>query len=1255
VNVLVLEALHDVVAIAPSVAVTDAVPQPSEAVAVPSAAVISEAAGLQPRVVTAPVIVITGGFLSATHVMVLAVVAVLPQASLAVNVLVCDALHEVVDIAASIAVIVVVLQPSVAVAEPSAASISEAEGLQPRVVVVPLAVMDGPLRSRIHVTVVEAVAELPQPSEAVKVLVCDALHEVVVIGPSETITAGVLQAAVAVAEPRAALISVADGLQPRVATAPVIIIVGGFGTLVHVTVVEAVAVLPQASTAVNVLVLEALHDVVAIAPSVAVTDAVPQPSEAVAVPSAAVISEAAGLQPRVVTAPVIVITGGFLSATHVMVLAVVAVLPQASLAVNVLVCDALHEVVDIAASIAVIVVVLQPSVAVAEPSAASISEAEGLQPRVVVVPLAVMDGPLRSRIHVTVVEAVAELPQPSEAVKVLVCDALHEVVVIGPSETITAGVLQAAVAVAEPRAALISVADGLQPRVATAPVIIIVGGFGTLVHVTVVEAVAVLPQASTAVNVLVLEALHDVVAIAPSVAVTDAVPQPSEAVAVPSAAVISEAAGLQPRVVTAPVIVITGGFLSATHVMVLAVVAVLPQASLAVNVLVCDALHEVVDIAASIAVIVVVLQPSVAVAEPSAASISEAEGLQPRVVVVPLAVMDGPLRSRIHVTVVEAVAELPQPSEAVKVLVCDALHEVVVIGPSETITAGVLQAAVAVAEPRAALISVADGLQPRVATAPVIIIVGGFGTLVHVTVVEAVAVLPQASTAVNVLVLEALHDVVAIAPSVAVTDAVPQPSEAVAVPSAAVISEAAGLQPRVVTAPVIVITGGFLSATHVMVLAVVAVLPQASLAVNVLVCDALHEVVDIAASIAVIVVVLQPSVAVAEPSAASISEAEGLQPRVVVVPLAVMDGPLRSRIHVTVVEAVAELPQPSEAVKVLVCDALHEVVVIGPSETITAGVLQAAVAVAEPRAALISVADGLQPRVATAPVIIIVGGFGTLVHVTVVEAVAVLPQASTAVNVLVLEALHDVVAIAPSVAVTDAVPQPSEAVAVPSAAVISEAAGLQPRVVTAPVIVITGGFLSATHVMVLAVVAVLPQASLAVNVLVCDALHEVVDIAASIAVIVVVLQPSVAVAEPSAASISEAEGLQPRVVVVPLAVMDGPLRSRIHVTVVEAVAELPQPSEAVKVLVCDALHEVVVIGPSETITAGVLQAAVAVAEPRAALISVADGLQPRVATAPVIIIVGGFGTLVHVTVVEAVAVLPQASTARECSCPGSIA
>ena len=103
--------------------------------------------------------------------------------------------------------------------------------------------------------------------------------------------------------------------------------------------------------------------------------------------------------------------------------------------------------------------------------------------------------------------------------------------------------------------------------------------------------------------------------------------------------------------------------------MVLEVVAVLPQASMATKVLVCEAPHEVVETVPSVAETDAVLQPSVAVAVPSAALISEADGLHPSVVVVPVAVIDGPLRSRIHVTVVEAVAELPQPSEAVKVLV----------------------------------------------------------------------------------------------------------------------------------------------------------------------------------------------------------------------------------------------------------------------------------------------------------------------------------------------------------------------------------------------------------------------------------------------------------------------------------------------------------------------------------------------------------------------------------------------------------
>jgi len=128
--------------------------------------------------------------------------------------------------------------------------------------------------------------------------------------PSETLTAGVPQAAVAVADPKAALISAAEGLQPRVGTAPVIIIAGGLGALVQLTVVEAVAVLPQASMAEYVLVSEAEQEVVTIVPSLNDSVGVPQPSVADAVPRAAVIADEVGLQPRVVIAPVMVIDGG---------------------------------------------------------------------------------------------------------------------------------------------------------------------------------------------------------------------------------------------------------------------------------------------------------------------------------------------------------------------------------------------------------------------------------------------------------------------------------------------------------------------------------------------------------------------------------------------------------------------------------------------------------------------------------------------------------------------------------------------------------------------------------------------------------------------------------------------------------------------------------------------------------------------------------------------------------------------------------
>ena len=158
-------------------------------------------------------------------------------------------------------------------------------------------------------TVLEAVEELPQPSEATKVLICEAEHEPVTTGPSVKVTEGVLQAAVAVAFPSAAVISEAVGLQPRVTLVLVIIIVGGLGAFVQVTVLEVVLELPHASMAVNVLVWEAEHVVVDTLPSVNVTVAVLHPSEAVALPRAALMSEAVGLQPSVVGPPLVVITG----------------------------------------------------------------------------------------------------------------------------------------------------------------------------------------------------------------------------------------------------------------------------------------------------------------------------------------------------------------------------------------------------------------------------------------------------------------------------------------------------------------------------------------------------------------------------------------------------------------------------------------------------------------------------------------------------------------------------------------------------------------------------------------------------------------------------------------------------------------------------------------------------------------------------------------------------------------------------------
>ena len=81
----------------------------------------------------------------------------MPQLSVAVNVLVCDLVHVPLT-TPSKEVTVGVLQLSVAVALPSAASICAAVGLHPKARVVPVAVMTGSVVSSVQVTVRVVVA-----------------------------------------------------------------------------------------------------------------------------------------------------------------------------------------------------------------------------------------------------------------------------------------------------------------------------------------------------------------------------------------------------------------------------------------------------------------------------------------------------------------------------------------------------------------------------------------------------------------------------------------------------------------------------------------------------------------------------------------------------------------------------------------------------------------------------------------------------------------------------------------------------------------------------------------------------------------------------------------------------------------------------------------------------------------------------------------------------------------------------------------
>ena len=133
--------------------------------------------------------------------------------------------------------------------------------------------------------------------------------------------------------------------------------------------------------------------------------------------------------------------------------------------------------------------------------------------------------------------------------------------------------------------------------------------------------------------------------------------------------------------------------------------------------------------------------------------------MQPRLPLagVPVAEIVGAVASAVHVAVRDVVAVLPQASVAVNVLVCERAQPSLDMLPSVEVTVGDPQASVAVAVPRAALITAVDGLQPALKLLPVAVMLGAVKSSVHVAVRDAVEILPQASVAVNVLVCEREH------------------------------------------------------------------------------------------------------------------------------------------------------------------------------------------------------------------------------------------------------------------------------------------------------------------------------------------------------------------------------------------------------------------------------------------------------------------------------------------------------------------
>src|SRR5678816_3723275 len=110
---------------------------------------------------------------------------------------------------------------------------ADALGLHPRSALLatdPVAVITGAVRSTFHVIVLDVVAVLFVLSVAVNVLVCDREQPSLLTLPSLEVTVGAPQLSEADAEPRAAIISPAEGLHPNVNVVPEAEIVGGVGS-----------------------------------------------------------------------------------------------------------------------------------------------------------------------------------------------------------------------------------------------------------------------------------------------------------------------------------------------------------------------------------------------------------------------------------------------------------------------------------------------------------------------------------------------------------------------------------------------------------------------------------------------------------------------------------------------------------------------------------------------------------------------------------------------------------------------------------------------------------------------------------------------------------------------------------------------------------------------------------------------------------------------------------------------------------------